>query len=239
MFSLGQSFSDLFRILVSPREFFAEEEGATGFSGPLSLLLAYSLIVGLYFVIVMFMMGSVSGAAGIMALLVVLLIIPLFFVLYAFGGLIWSGIVYGISRLFRGSGTYAGVFRAVMYASAPTMTLSLIGGLITIAMMPKPSGMPTMNMPQGQIVRAQYSRPYSPPSMPGGNFGGFGNRPNYGSPSYGGMTGSQSSSPYSRSRFGGPMSNPFAANPLSMIINLIAFVWSAVLLGMGCAPRSV
>jgi hypothetical protein len=178
-------------------------------------------------------MGSAGGAAAFIAMFLVLLVIPIFFVLYAFGALIWSGIVYGISRLFRGSGTYAGAFRAVMYASAPTMTLSLIGGLITIATMPKPSGIPPMNMPQGQIVRAQYSRPYNPSSMPGGNSGGLDNGSAYGKPSYGGMTGSPYSAPYGRSRFGGPMSNPFAANPLAMIINLIAFVWSAVLLGMG------
>ena len=233
VFSVKQSFSDLFRVLTSPRQFFAEEEGATGFSAPLSLLLVYSLFIGLYLLGVTLIMGAGGGAGAIGGVIALVIGIPLFFVVFAFGALIWSGIVYGISRLFRGAGTYAGAFRAVMYATAPSMTLSLIAGLITIALMPKPNFSQT-SMPQGQIVRAQYSRPNNPSSTPGGNAsGGFGSGPSYGSSSEGGMTGSASRTPYGSSQFGNPMTSFGGGNPLSMLINLIAFVWSAVLLGMG------
>ena len=225
-FDIVQAFKDWGQIIIAPRRFFASEEGATGYSAPLAMLLAYTLI--------MCIAGGIKVAMGgdIVKMLGAAIAVPILYIIFAICNLIWAGIVHGVSRMFGGTGEYSGTFRASVYSWAGLAVVSCLSSLIFPS--PARTMLTGMAEPQVKVARAQYSRPSSDQptfSRPrSGSAGAFGNPPAFGNP---GGAGAYGGSSYGARN---PYANPFSAiNPLQMLLSLAAMVWGAVLLGMGVA----
>lgn len=135
-FSVGQAFQDWFRLLVSPRVFCEEQEGAAGMLSPLALLLAYSLAFGAFYLIILFGYGARLGMAGIFAMFLVVIVVPVTWLAYLVFCLIIGGVLHVASRLFRGEGEYSGSFRVAVYSLAPIAMLLILAGAFTLAFLP-------------------------------------------------------------------------------------------------------
>jgi tetratricopeptide (TPR) repeat protein len=213
-FDVGQAFKDLGQTLIAPSRFFTDQEGREGLKAPMAFWLVYCVLTFVAAIPIYLIMGM-----GMM--------IPFLLIFLAFGFaistlllFIWAGIVHGVSRMFGGQGGYSGSFRACAYASGPWLVIGLLAGLLSAGSMPKPAGgfppgrlgyaAPQADAPR--IVLAQY-----PGGSPYGGRGGVS-----------GMPGAPGSSP-----FGANPMNPFAANPLALVLNLVGMVYYFVMLGMG------
>ena len=135
-FDVPQAFRDWLQLLIAPRSFFEDQEGATGMLSPLALLLAYALAYGAFCVAMMLGYGSRLGIFGFFAILIVILAVPVVFAFYVALHLIWGGIAHLAGRLFGGTGVFSGSFRASVYAFAPISLLLIVAGILTMILTP-------------------------------------------------------------------------------------------------------
>lgn len=216
-FSVGQGFSDWLQILISPLTFFQGQQGREGFLAPLSMAMAYALALTAALTLMGFIMAG--------PLMLIAIFFLLFFVVIGYVAVLtlWAamaGLIHGIGKLFGNSASFAGSFRAVVYAQAPGITLAALAFLLTPVLSTR--AIPTTAaVPQARIVTVQFSPPSSDGSSADGNRlpdtqGNF--SPHHAFP------GAASSS-----------GNPFAArtqSPLLGLLNIFGLIWSVSLLGI-------
>ena len=133
-FSIKDAFRDWKEVLFAPRAFWRRQADSDGLSAPLAMNLTFlstfllviflsvSLFIGLHipmiipFLLIAFLIYAVVG--GVLVLL------------YQFAA---AGVLYLVSKMFGGRGTYAGSFRSITYAHAPYLLYITLG---TAVMMP-------------------------------------------------------------------------------------------------------
>jgi hypothetical protein len=171
------------------------------------------------------------GTGSAVGVLVFLAIgVPIGFGSYLVVMYIWAGILHGVSRMFGGQGSYAGSFRLVAYAQAPSLLFGLLSMVIGLAMGPAAgpnSGAssrvlqrPYQTVPYLRLARAVHSQgegsgrllrvpgrriPHVSPQGPGNSF----------------PYGQASRSPLN------------SANPIAMLLALVGLVVYVIYLGIG------
>jgi len=118
---------------MSPKAFFEEQVGHYGNKGPLSFVLAYSIVAGIINVIGSFVSktGAQSPVVGLGCgwLCTFIMVTALMYVA--------AGINHGACKIFGGTGDYAATFRATAYGQAPQFALGIIASLLISMMLPK------------------------------------------------------------------------------------------------------
>ena len=135
-FDVPEAFREWAQLLIAPRSFFEDQEGASGMLSPLALLLAYALGYGALCVAMLLGYGSRLGEYGFLAIIIVVLAVPVVFATYVVAHLIGGGLAHLAGRLFGGAGTFSGSFRASVYAFAPISLLLIVAGLLTMVLTP-------------------------------------------------------------------------------------------------------
>lgn len=135
-FSLARAFRNWLQILFTPGEFFAGEEGATGFQGPFAMLCAYVFVFGsaiaLMLLITDVTSNRLSSFAPTAAFAPAAVRVGFYGILMA----LWSLLLHGVSRLCGGKGEYSGTYRATVYAFVPYATLVPFASVFTLAQHP-------------------------------------------------------------------------------------------------------
>ncbi len=224
-FDIPQAFKDLGRILVSPGSFFAEEEGASGQGAPNAMLLVLAIVLSI---------GSLINAfRGVgQSPIFILLGIPFLWGIFIVTNYVLSGVIYGLSRLFGGSGSYTGAYRACVYGWAPYTVMTVLAVLVGLVLSPTPAPSASTNpFATGAFNQQSTMQPGGFPSSrmrrPGTN--PFSNQ--------------TSESPFGTTGSSPSTTNPFmegfkkgsagTSNPVSMLLTFGGFVWGLVVLGMG------
>ena len=163
---LVQSITDWFQILVSPRRFFEDQVGREGLKAPLAFLLVYSLLSGLLGMISLTLrplpgLPPMSGGIGLIVGFAIFAVVG--WLLSTLTMLVWAGIVHGICKLFGGQGSYAGTFRATVYALAPMPLFSILFLLLSAASgPPRMPGLgaqgPSIIVPGEEPAQLQFAR---------------------------------------------------------------------------------
>ena len=136
-FSLPQAFRDWLRILFAPGEFFAEEEGATGFQSPFAMLCAYVIVFGSGIALMLLISNASQNRFDLFGLTAAF--VPAVSLVATYGVLmaLWSLLLHGVSRLCGGEGEYSGAYRATVYAFVPCATLAPLATVFALAQHPQ------------------------------------------------------------------------------------------------------
>jgi hypothetical protein len=228
---LVQSITDWFQVLVSPGRFFEDQVGREGLKAPLAFLLVYSLLSGLLGMISLTLrplpgLPPMSGGLGFIVGFAIFAVIG--WLMSTLTMLVWAGIVHGICKLFGGQGSYAGTFRATVYALAPMPLFSILFLLLSAASgPPRVPGLgvqsPAIIVPGGAPAHLQFARVRRQRAFSGGIAGRQMYRPPV-SPGYGGMpTGPAAGSPLG------------AMTPLILLAFFVAGIVYLIFMGIGVA----
>jgi hypothetical protein len=167
-FNIGDGFRDWVQAIIAPRSFFADQRAYEGFNGPLSFLMAYSIVSALINLGLRLATGGFSasytfgGVCG--ALCGWLMISAIMFT--------WGGIIHMCARMFGGQGSYSGSFRAATYSQAPYFALALLATALTPLMLPKELRGSALPPPTAMLAlareepRLQFAQA-TPPGFPG------------------------------------------------------------------------
>ncbi len=228
-FDFGQAFQDIFRILFSPKDFFAEEEGATGLGAPMAMLLAFSIIVCTGNLISQVFRGQPGLFIGVMAGGMAFAI-PFVWFAYMVSNYVLSGLLYGLSRMFGGTGTFKGIFRACTYGWAPYAVASLAWVILSAIFLPAPPGsrVPDPLAPEQSNQRTQSQTDSSGTGQPDMGSPDSPYRSNYNS--------TYNRPRRARSSFINPLSNGSTSggiDPITAVCLLVGAIWGWVVLGMG------
>jgi hypothetical protein len=205
--------------------------GREGLKAPLAFLLLYILftsLLGLIWVTLRPIPGlpPMFGGLGFIVGLVIGSVVGWLVIMVVMFG--WAGIVHGICKLFGGEGSYAGTFRATVYALAPLFLLYPFFLLLTAAS--GPTHMPGLGLqgpaivvPGGEQPRLQFARVSNRRAFPGRTADGK----MYRSPASQGFRG-MPTGPAGRS--------PLSAIPLLILLaEFVAGIVYLVFMGIGVA----
>jgi tetratricopeptide (TPR) repeat protein len=229
-FNVGEGFQDLFHVLISPRDFFSDQEGREGLAAPLSFLFACAITVALPMTIVRWiklgasLVGRGSPFIGIGCGWIGTFIILAGFVFVA------AGVLHLVCKMFGGQGGYSASFRAVSYGGAPLAITWLLAMIIANFSSPLTQSSSVGPQPGAgsRVVLAQIGGPGTVPRQFGPGTSGL--------PGSSGLPGGSGfpRSPFSTS---GPSPGASAAAGLvALVVLLPGYIWHWILLGMSLPP---
>ncbi len=138
-FNVLEGFAGVFKSMFTPKAYFEEQAGYTGFKGPLAYLLALSICVGIANIIFTLTGGAATFSPtpatlppGYQAgrLVGSLCSFICYWPIFILSGFIWAAFVHLGAKIFGGQSDYGGSFRAGVMSWSGSMLISMLALLI-------------------------------------------------------------------------------------------------------------